>query len=178
MPLKPPGSIAVRAASEALANVGVMETPENRGPAVEKYLASVGCRPGDPWCAAFVRFRFEDAAKDLFLALPTHFPDSGYTPDYKNWAKEQGVWIPVQDATLTPSLVQVGDLCLFYFALKQRIAHIGIVVGHFDGGVLTTEGNTGPDGGVEVQRDGDGVFKKRRRWSSLGGKGGFARCAF
>ncbi len=175
----PAGPIAKRAAEEALANVGVTEIGgNNRGPAVEKYLASVGCRPGDPWCAAFQRFRFEDAAKDLGLTLPAHFPDSGYTPDYKNWAKAQECWISAQAAATTPALVQVGDLCLFYFPAKQRIAHIGIVVGRFEGGVWTVEGNTGPDAGTEVVRDGDGVFKKYRRWSAFGEKGGFARCEF
>jgi hypothetical protein len=177
--LPEPGPIAKRAAQEALANVGVQEVGgNNRGKAVETYLASVGCRPGDPWCAAFVRFRFENAADDIDLTLPTDFPDSGYTPDYKRWAKNKGVWTPMPEARTKPELVQVGDLACFYFPAKQRIAHIGIVVGLFTGGAILVEGNTGPDSGTEVQRDGDGVFKKRRNFAALGTLGGFCRCAF
>lgn len=51
--MKPPGLLALRAADKAEANVGVTEQGgENRGAAVEKYLAAVGLPPGQPWCAA------------------------------------------------------------------------------------------------------------------------------
>lgn len=179
-----PGPIAKRAVAEALANVGVTEVGgNNRGPAVEKYLASVGLKGGDPWCAAFVRFRFEDAAKDLSLTLPSHFPDSGWTPDYKTWAIEKGLYIPVRstgyenvtDDTRHP---MTGDLALFYFAAKSRIAHIGMVLSVHSWGVWTVEGNTGAETGEVVQREGDGVYKKKREWTELGSKGGFARCPF
>ena len=62
--------IALRAAADALANVGVTEEGENRGKWVETYLRTVGLPPGSPWCAAFVRFRFEQAAAALKLPLP------------------------------------------------------------------------------------------------------------
>lgn len=177
--MKEPGSVAKRAAQEALANVGVTEVGgNNRGPAVEKYLASVGCKPGDPWCAAFVRFRFEDAAKDLSLTLPKDFPDSGWTPDYKSWGVKNLLWISQISADDGVAVVKVGDLACFYFPAKNRIAHIGIVVEVHDWGVVTVEGNTGPDSGEFVNRDGDGVFKKKRHWGELGSKGGFVRCPF
>lgn len=173
------GPIARRAAADALANVGVTEQGgNNRGRYVETYLAAVGLDPGDPWCAAFVRFRFERAAAALGLDLPRSFPDSGYCPDFKAWGVSRKLWLP-SSSTEARDDVQVGDLALFYFASKKRVAHIGIVTELHPWGVWTVEGNTGPESGSGVNRDGDGVYKKRRDWSEFGGVGGgFVRCPF
>ena len=177
MSLATPGPIAVRAAAEALANVGVTEVGgENRGTAVETYLRFVGASLGDPWCAAFVAYRLFNAASDLGLVVPSSSLRSAWTPDYKTWAQKQGLWIPVDsDEKVLP-----GDLACFYFAAKQRIAHIGIVVERKPGGVgvFTVEGNTGPEHGEVVNREGDGVYRKDRNWSEFGSGGGFVRCPF
>ena len=171
--------IAERAAAEALANVGVVEVGENRGKFVETYQRAVGIPPGSPWCAAFVRFRFEAAAKALGLTLPDGFPDSGYCPDYQAWAKARGLWVPVASAEAEPFQVRPGDLALFWFSAKNRVAHIGIVVEPGQTwGAITVEGNTGPERGEEVERDGDGVYRKRRDWAELGARGGFVRMNF
>ncbi len=47
--------IALRAAKEALDNIGVQEVGDNRGKAIEVYQASTvpPVPPGSPWCAAF-----------------------------------------------------------------------------------------------------------------------------
>lgn len=176
MSLALPGPIAQRAAKEALENVGVVEVGgENRGKFVETYLKFVGASPGDPWCAAFVAFRVFNAAQDLGLAVPKGFPKSAWTPDYKSWAIKNGLWIPVDsDERVLP-----GDLACFYFAAKQRIAHIGTVVERkTTGGVLTVEGNTGPESGEVVNREGDGVYRKDRDWREFGSGGGFVRLPF
>jgi hypothetical protein len=173
-----PGPIAKRAAADALANVGVTEQGgNNRGKYVETYLAAVDLDPGDPWCAAFCRFRFEQAAKVLGLTLPASFPDSGYCPDFSAWGKGRKFWLPVSSSVSRDELA-VGDLCLFWFASKGRHAHIGIVVEVHPWGCYTVEGNTGPEVGDGVNRDGDGVYKKRRDWSEFGTSGGFVRCPF
>jgi CHAP domain len=171
------GNIGRAAASGALANVGVTEEGgDNRGRWVEAYQASVGIPAGSPWCAAFVRFRFEQAADKLDLELPAAFPDSGWVPAYVSWAKRSGFWVPAKDA----DQIQKGDLACFWFPAKGRCAHIGIVVAppNEDGIFQTVEGNTGPDRGTEVERDGDGVYLKRRRISHLGARGGFIRIPF
>jgi len=168
--------IATNAAAQALTNVGVVEEGENRGRWVETYQAAVGIPPGSPWCAAFVRFRLERAAAMLGTQIPPGFPDSGWTPDYSNWAKSNGYWVPVATAEAGTILPRIGDLACFYFAAKQRIAHIGIVVEYAKlWGVVTVEGNTGPDIDAGVNRDGDGVYRKVRTWSELGAGGGFVR---
>jgi hypothetical protein len=171
--------IALDAAAGALANVGVVEVGENRGKWVEMYQAAVGIPPGSPWCAAFVRFRFEKSAEKLDKELPEGFPDSGWVPSYEAWAKREGLWIPVATARQSPTVARPGDLCCFWFAASNRCAHIGIVVeAGTESGFVSVEGNTGPDKGSGVERDGDGVYRKRRRWSALGIRGGIIRLNF
>ena len=169
--MRAPGVIALRAAFDALANVGVEEIGTNAGKAVEIYLASVGLSAGDPWCAAFIYYRLKQAAKALGKTMTPIPPRSGYCPDWQSWAKEHGLWLPVD----TEERILPGDLALFYFSAKRRVAHIGIVVERMtDGsGVYTVEGNTGPASGVD--RDGDGVYRKPRKWSAFGSQGGFIR---
>lgn len=176
--MKTSGPIARRAASDAEANVGVREEGNNAGKAVETYLAAVGLTKGAPWCAAFVRYRMEAAAKALGLTLPKNFPDSGWTPAYQEYAKANAVWIPVSSAKAGAAKPERGDLCCFYFPAKGRIAHIGIVVKPGARGVYTVEGNTGPDAGPGVEREGDGVYRKFRRWAAFGKHGGFVRLEF
>lgn len=172
--MNPPGAVAIRASKDALANVGVTEEGgENRGKFVEVYLKSVGLQPGDPWCAAFASYRLQAASKALGVTLSPAPPKSGYCPDWKDWAKKHGYWLSVD----TDEKILPGDLALFYFSAKGRVAHIGIVVERMPNGdgVYTVEGNTGPERGQEVNRDGDGVYRKEREWEEFGKFGGFIR---
>ena len=171
-------SIALDAAAGALANVGIVEDGgDNRGKWIEMYQAAVGIPAGSPWCAAFVRFRLEKSAEKLDREIPEGFPDSGWVPAYESWAKRNGLWVPARTAELDD--VRVGDLAVFWFEAKQRCAHIGIVVGCPSTGIWTTvEGNTGPDTATSVNRDGDGVYQKRRTRAMLGSRGGFVRINF
>lgn len=166
-----PGPIAVKAANDALANVGVREEGRNDGKYIQVYQKSVGLNPGDPWCAAFVYYRLRQAAIELKMQLPAHVPKSGWTPDWEKWGKSRGMWV---DAKWKPSAIERGDLALFYMPKMGRIAHIGIVLGLWDDGAVTVEGNTNSGG----DRDGDGVYRKLRRWQEFGINGGFVRCDF
>mgnify|MGYP000013400036 FL=1 len=171
------GNIGRLAARQALENVGVVEEGENRGRWVEMYQAAVGIPPGSPWCAAFVRFRLEKAAERLDKELPEGFPDSGWVPSYEAWAKRNGLWVSARTAELDD--VEPGDLAVFWFEAKQRCAHIGIVVECPSTGIWTTvEGNTGPDMATSINRDGDGVYQKRRTRAMLGSRGGFVKIKF
>ena len=169
--------IALRAAKEAIDNVGVQETGDNRGKAIEIYQASTTppVPPGSPWCAAFVVFRLRNAAHDLALDIPADWPRSAYCPDHGNWARRTKNWLSVKDAEADPSKVRIGDLICFWFAPLNRLAHIGIVTGVFPWGVKTVEGNTSPEMEDEdqVTREGDGVYRKARAWRELGSNGGF-----
>jgi hypothetical protein len=175
--------IAVKAASDALANVGVAEEGNNAGKAVETYLASCvpPLGPGAPWCAAFVRYRMKAAATKLGLTYDTSFPRSAYTPDWANWGRRNGKWIPVSELydgmvgdNPVRQVILPGDLALFYFSQLGRIGHIGIITSVRKTGLMTVEGNTSPEpeDASEVERDGDGVFRKNRGWTELGKFGG------
>lgn len=56
----------------AVSQIGVMENPpgRNTGPEVDKYLESVGLGPGYAWCAAFVYWVFEKAARTVNVLNP------------------------------------------------------------------------------------------------------------
>lgn len=176
--LPPPGAIALKAALRAEENVGVREVGRNGGTFVDAYLASIGLPgSGEPWCMAFVYYRLWDAAgRPADFSLPMAFPRTGSTSVAARWAKQNHLWIPAALAEAGAEHVQRGDLCFFWFSALRRIAHVGIVTACMEGGVETVEGNTSP--GANVQREGDGVYRRRRTWSVLGRRGGFARIPF
>jgi len=173
-----PGAIARNAALRAEENVGVREVGHNGGVFVDTYLASVGLEgSGEPWCMAFVYYRLWDAAgRPADFSLPMGFPRTGSTVVAVRWAREHGLWIPVALAQSGVEPVQRGDLCFFWFAALRRIGHVGIVIAAGAEGVETVEGNTSP--GAGVRREGDGVYRRRRLWHTLGWRGGFARIPF
>lgn len=169
-----PGQIALRAIQDAELpqTLSVREKGNNAGVYVETYLHSVGLSKGDPWCAAFVYYRLSQAAKELGKSLPNGFPKSGYCPDFKDWGKDNGLWIPASNWTQAKR----GDLVLYYFSAKERVAHIGLVSSVGSSEFITVEGNTGASSSVNpVNRDGDGVYMKHRNKSMLGTYGGFVR---
>lgn len=112
-------------------------TGKNDGERVEGYLASVGLKKGQPWCAAFVSFIFKEA---------------GYAAPRTGWSP-----------SLFPSkrLVKAaapGNVFGIYFPALKRIAHCGFVERSDEDWISSIEGNTGPGGG----REGDGVHRRKR----------------
>ena len=67
-----PNELLKEALKVAVSQIGVMEKPlgSNRGPEVDKYLASVGLGPGQFWCMAFVYYCFDKAANKLGRSNP------------------------------------------------------------------------------------------------------------
>jgi hypothetical protein len=167
--------IAILAADDALANVGTTESDkDNHGRAVAVYLKTVDLNEGYAWCAAFLKYRFMQAANDLDETLSDGFLKlSGYTPDWKNYAEKHDIWITLNESRLNPQLVKKGYVALYYSENKKRIYHTGIVISSNKDGFIAVEGNTSPGPGVEA--DGDGVYKKKRTWKMLGTEGGFMK---
>ena len=177
-------AIANLAAQQALDNVGVTEVGVNDGVWVQMYQQA--CTPPisvhGPWCAGFTTLRYAKAALTLEQDVPDDYPRTGWCPDYSRWAKNKNLWVPAMQCIQDNDMVRVGDQALFYFKPLGRIAHTGIVVevpanGR---GVWTVEGNTSPepDDYKNVERDGDGVYRKWRTWGELGQYGGFAKIDF
>lgn len=173
-----PGNIALAAVAlaELEASRGVREHGGmNRGEDVERYLYAVGLPPGQPWCAAFTRWCLERAASNP--QLPDAYPDSGWCPAVQAWAVKRDLWIPVVGLKERsgPDAPMRGDLILFHFPAKNRVAHIGFARAPVEKGVVASvEGNTGPDIGA-VNREGDGVYFKTRALTAIGLNGGFVR---
>lgn len=174
--------IALGALKGAQANVGTQEVGDNGGPAVTAYLESCvpPLGPGHAWCAAFVRFRMKKAATELGLTYDTTFPRSAYTPDWSRWGKQNNKWLSLPIDDNERRLILPGDLALFYFSQLGRIGHIGIIESVQKSGLITIEGNTSPEpeDASEVERDGDGVYRKRRDWRELGTFGGIIMVDF
>jgi len=130
-------SIAQTALEVARSQVGVRESGRNRGTEVERYLASVGLPPGQPWCAAFVYWCFLTAA--LRLERPNRWAKTGTCERIRLWAKR---W---NKLVLVP---QPGDV--FLVMSKGRARHTGFVEKALPHGrIATIEGNTNLDGSAE-----------------------------
>jgi len=122
----------------ATIELGVRErTGRNDGKKVEMYLASVGLKAGNPYCAAFISwlYKMEGYAK----------PRSGWSPDL------------FPNARLARSALP-GNVLGIYFPEKKRIAHVGLIIKQEGDWVSSIEANTN----VAGSREGDGVYKKLR----------------
>lgn len=176
-------TIAIRAADDALKNVGVSEEGgDNKGKWIKVYLESVGLPEGYSWCAAFIKFRWIKAAESLKKTLTQQVLDlDGWTPSWAAVAKSTGKWITVQEAQENPSLIKKGYVYCFYSGSRGRIYHVGIYIEglkHNDNeswDFIGIEGNTAPDSDADVVSNGDSVCRKKRKFSQLGRFGGFIK---
>lgn len=176
-----PGPISKKAAVDACAKevLSVREDGANAGTFVERYLSAVGLGPGNPWCMAFVVLRLVKAAHSLSLTIPNEMPRTGSTVVFSNWGRNKSWWIRRADFELGRERIQAGDIVFYFFAAKGRIAHTGIVVDADSNNDFTTvEGNTSSGMRDVVDRDGQGVYMKKRTLGSLGLLGGVVRLPY
>jgi len=123
----------------ALSQVGVREVGgNNRGPDVEKYLASVGLGPGYAWCAAFVVWCYREA---------TLRTSGGIALPLRRTAKVSRLWQHAPDRwkSAEPSIGAV------YIHLEDpedpdSEGHTGIVTSFTDRSLMCVEGNTNAAG--------------------------------
>ena len=179
--VKTPGPISKKAAVDACAKevLSVREDGANAGTFVERYLSAVGLGPRNPWCMAFVVLRLVKAAHSLSLTIPNEMPRTGSTVVFSNWGRNKSWWIRRADFELGRERIQAGDIVFYFFAAKGRIAHTGIVVDADSNNDFTTvEGNTSSGMRDVVDRDGQGVYMKKRTLGSLGVLGGVVRLPY
>ena len=124
--------------------LGVREaTGNNDGKQVEAYLKVVKASKGNPWCAAFVAWCFEQCG--------VKHAASAWSP---NWfPKAKVVW--KQGKGSEP---KAGNVFGIWFNNRGRIAHVGFIHEWHGKYAITVEGNTNEAG----SREGDGVYRKRR----------------
>src|SRR5215470_9413114 len=113
----------------AATQIGVMEQPlgSNRGPQVDQYLRSAGVDPTQgsfPWCAAFVYFCFQQAAKSLGQDNPV-IKTAGVL-DHWNRAGAAGIpRLSTAECVDDPSLVLPG--MIFIIVNSNGSGHCGLV---------------------------------------------------
>ena len=135
------GSLAATVLRVAAGECGVREDPSgsNSGPEVDGYLASLGLPPGKSWCAAFLYWCFDEAARRRHVANP--LPRTGCVLEL--WAAAQSAHAGIVGATAVkdPRLVTPG--MVFCLDCGRGRGHAGLVAGLADGRLVTIEGNTG-----------------------------------
>ena len=147
---------------EAKRWVGITEQGgNNRGQMVELFQrAAGGLANGEPWCMAFAQFCIQ--AVDNLVTDCEGLREK--SPLFKSehclivWNKSQALKID------SP---KPGCLCIWQHG-QTASGHVGIIVDlNADGSIMTVEGNTSSaDAGN--QREGDGVWLKRRRLNTGG----------
>jgi len=131
-----PDELAGRALAVAISQLGFGEVGgNNRGHHVAKYIAPA--KPPANWCAGFVGWCYEEAARGLELAMP--FQRS-------LGAKRLGKNVGAEGRLFRdPALARPGDLMVFHRGTQGSwTGHVGIVERPADGAVHTIEGNAGP----------------------------------
>ena len=143
-------SLGMRALQIAQAQVGVREVPQNSGPAVETFLASVGLGPGFSWCMAFVYWCVDQAARGLGIQNPL--------------VRTGGCLRQWNETILKKSdTPKAGDI--FIMDLGGGNGHTGIVLAVRGDTIDTVEGNTNNDGSA----NGDGVYQRTRKVARMKG---------
>jgi len=146
----------------------VREVPlgSNRGPRVDQYLRAAGIDPTTgsyPWCASFIVWCFDSAARELGLTSPV--PRTPGVQDMWQKAGRAGFRRIVYNCAIgDPSQVQPGHV--FFIDTGEGHGHTGLVVRRTGSDLQTIEGNTNELGG----REGIGVFARTRpvRQATLG----------
>lgn len=152
--------------AKMFAERGVQEVPpgSNRGPDVEKFLAAVGLEPSKdrfgkwtsyPYCAAFVSFCLDEAG-DIDLprvrsARAQDFITRNSIPANKVLRGSEG--IPAGTIVVWKRNARDPD---------DPRGHVGIVLDWRGQAGTTVEGNTSPPGGTGSQREGEGVYVRKR----------------
>lgn len=126
-------------------------TGNNDGKEIRKYLALVGLREGNPYCAAAISWCHEE------LSIPN--PLSAWSPD---WFKANVVYRKYHKR-LKPFVSRPGQVFGLFYDNLGRIGHVGLITSETNLHYNTIEFNTGAGG----TREGDGVHRKIRRKESI-----------
>ena len=141
----------------ALAYVGTVERGgANRGPRVERFLRSVGLGPGQPWCAAYVRYVLDAAGVRAPLDGRRRVIRSGLAARFITARS-----IRASEALRGTKRVPPGSVVIWRKG-NGPFGHAGIAVAWDGAAGETVEGNTS-SGRAGSQRDGDGVWRRQRR---------------
>jgi uncharacterized protein (TIGR02594 family) len=121
--------------------IGTHEEPENRGPAVQRYIELSHCgEQGDPWCAIFA-----NAMLEISGVTGTRSPSSQSFRHDANFVPLSG-----------PAL---GAIAVFWRTSKASgLGHVGFYCGERGGYVYTLGGNEGDMVQIEFMAKAAGAF--------------------
>jgi hypothetical protein len=145
---------------EALRWLNFTENGTNKGQMVEAFQKAVdGKAQGEPWCMAFVQYclqRTDDLVRYMDWMTPEMKPHEIFASEHC-WT----VWLNTPEYARYMSAFP-GSIAIWKNAYNNT-GHAGIVIKRESEpfSFLTIEGNTSPDQDGS-QRDGDGVFMKKR----------------
>jgi hypothetical protein len=146
----------------ALTYEGVREVGgPNRGPEVDRFLRTVGRKPGHPWCAAFVSTCVLEAYQQNYNLAGNVGPIDERSLPIPLTAGVMNMWslTPIARRTIPkPGVVFIIDNGINP-KTGARIGHCGFVTALDGTRVKTIEANTNVGG----SREGDGVYQ-RTRW--------------
>ena len=133
-----------------LSQLGVREkTGKNDGPEVEMYLKATGLGKGNPWCAAFVRWCFDESGTKTTI--------TAWSPTAEN---KKNLVFKNRDFYKEP---QSGDVFTLYYNSLKRVGHTGFFHRKVNSSIYeSVEGNTNAEG----SREGDGVYMKKRSYNA------------
>lgn len=136
MDTHPVTQLCLDALQIAKTQLGVTEQPGNKGPKIKEYLASVGLSEGNSWCAAFVYWCFNQAAR----SLNTPNPLTKVASVMQHWRLTKGIKV---------AMPRVGDI--FIIDHGKGLGHTGIVktVDVTAKTYTTVEGNSNTTGSRE-----------------------------
>jgi len=149
--LKKPLPARERVLAIARPLVGGMETQgANRSPLIDAMNRLAGVPMGSPYCASFNAWCYAEGG------APPGWPRSAWSPDWvqaPTWTSAKGGRTP-----------QPADAFGIWFSSKGRVAHTGLIERWEGASAITIEGNTSPSAefGAAGDRDGDGIWRKRR----------------
>lgn len=137
-----------------LAQVGTLEKNGKNDGEVEKYLHSLGLRKGQAYCAAGQYYCFYNAAKEMKFSLSEiPIPRTGHANSIFNYAKKYGKRKSYQ--------AQQHDL-IVWRKKKSSSGHIERIIEVNKAGWVRTVGFNTSSGKRGSQRDGEGVFIRKR----------------
>lgn len=144
-------------------NKNFKEEPKgsNTGSMVNQYLASVGLKPGFPWCAAFVYYIFDQITKKL--NVKNQLPKTGGVMTMWN-KSDPNLRIDIKNAKANLELIKPGQIFIMTRPGKG-LGHTGIVIGvdRAKREFISIEGNTND----QQSGEGDRVGVNRRKIDKL-----------
>lgn len=150
---------------EAKRWVGITEQGgNNHGQLVELFQRTAGgLANGEPWCMSFAQYCIQEVDKSVVHALVLGCSDKKSLL----FKSEHCLTVWNKSQELKIDAPQPGSLCIWQQG-QTASGHVGIVVAvNADGSIMTIEGNTS-SGDAANQREGDGVWLKRKQLDTAG----------